>query len=68
MQAKTISPGVLGQRCGAMSVGPDNPVTAYGRSHQGPLTAGAGGRGPAEKLGTGEGRRRRPLNLFRRNK
>jgi hypothetical protein len=41
-----------------MSVGPDNPATADGRRHQGPQTAGAGGRGPAEKLDAenGEGR------------
>ncbi len=70
MRINTSSPGVSGHKCGAMSVGPDNPATAYGRRHQGPLTAGAGERGPAEKLedGNWEGRPKAArLNLFRRN-
>jgi hypothetical protein len=40
MRANTSSPGVSGHKCGAMSVGPDNPATAYGRSHQGPQLPG----------------------------
>ena len=60
--ARTSSPGGSAQKCGATSVGPDDPTTAYGSSHQGALTAGAGDRGPAEKLrlSAGKGRRRRP--------
>jgi hypothetical protein len=60
--ATTSSPGGSAQKCGATSVGPDDPTTADGSSHQGPLTAGAGDRGPAEqlKLSAGKGRRRRP--------
>jgi hypothetical protein len=71
MRTRTSSPGVSGQMCGAMSVGPDNPATAYGRRHQGLHAAGAGGRGPAEKQET-ENWVGRPkaalLNLIRRNK
>jgi hypothetical protein len=60
--AATSSPGGSAQQSGATSVGPDDPTTADGSSHQGALTAGAGDRGPAEqlKLGGRKGRRRRP--------
>jgi len=60
--ATTSSPGGSAKKCGATSVGPDDPTTADGSSHQGPLTAGAGDRGPAEQVGlsAGKGRRRRP--------
>jgi len=64
--ATTSSPGGSAQKCGATSVGPDDPTTADGSSHQGPLTAGAGDRGPAEQLGlsAGKGRRRRPNLIY----
>ena len=61
MRETTSSPGGAAHECGATSVGPDDPTTAYGSGHQGPLTAGAGDRGPAEKLSSWEGPpRRRP--------
>jgi len=47
ISATTSSPGGAAQECGATSVGPDDPTTAYGSGHQGPLTAGAGDKGPA---------------------
>jgi hypothetical protein len=61
-RATTSSPGGAAHECGATSVGPDDPTTAYGSGHQGPLTAGAGDKGPAGELGlsAGKGRRRRP--------
>jgi hypothetical protein len=61
IRATTSSPGGSAHECGATSVGPDDPTTAYGSGHQGPLTAGAGGKGPAGELGlsAGKGRRRR---------
>jgi hypothetical protein len=62
MRVRKRSPGGAANECGATSVGPDDPTTAYGSGHQGPLTAGAGGKGPAGPLGlsAGKGRRRRP--------
>ena len=50
--ATTSSPGGAAQECGATSVGPDDPTTADGSGHQGPLTAGAGGKGSARRLGS----------------
>jgi hypothetical protein len=66
IRATTSSPGGAAQECGATSVGPDDPTTADGSGHQGPLTAGAGGKGPAGQLGlsAGKGRRRRPSRVW----
>ena len=40
MRVHKSSPGVSGHKCGAMSVGPDNSATVYGRRRQGPELPG----------------------------
>ena len=50
----------------AMSVGPDNPRRRTAEGARGFSTAGAGRKGPAEKLSNeSEGRRRRPSLIHR---
>jgi hypothetical protein len=52
MQIESSSPGVLGPQCGQRPVGPDVPRRRTARDARG-LCAGAGGKGPAEKLRAG---------------
>ena len=66
MRISTSSPGASGQKRGPMSVGPDNPRRRTAGDARGLSDAGAGSKGPAEKLSNeSEGRRRRPSLIHR---
>jgi hypothetical protein len=66
--AQSSSPGGSGQKCWAMSVGPDNPVTAYGRGHQGPKLPVLEVEVPLRSSELSRAAKGGPLNLFRWNK
>jgi hypothetical protein len=51
-----------------MSVGPDNPVTAYDRSHQGPNLPVLEVEVPLRSSELSRAAEGGPLNLYRRNK
>jgi hypothetical protein len=61
MRVKNSSLGASGPKCGQRPVGPDDPRPLTAGGTRGPLSAGAGSKGPAEQLRTEQAAEGGPL-------